>query len=91
MQFVSAPSGHQTAAALKAEIEKLQVQIMADHQLKFRANPEPQQAEKLLTELLEMTADLMGAREAIARLNGKLIALRSQRSSCPWWLRMLTG
>ena len=41
------------------EIARLE-RVMADHQLEFRANPEPQQAEKLLTKLLEMTADPNG-------------------------------
>jgi hypothetical protein len=96
-QFNQAAEGPPIATALKAGIEKWQVEIarlervMADHQLKFRSNPEPQQAEKLMTELLEMTADLMAAREAITRLKGELSALRALRSSYPWWWRMMIG
>ena len=96
-QFVSVPSGHRTATSLKVEIEMLQVEIarlealVASHQSEFRAALDRDRVERLMAELLRMTADLMSAREAVARLKGELTALRSWRSSHPWWLRMLTG
>jgi predicted RNase H-like nuclease (RuvC/YqgF family) len=96
-QFVSAPSGHRTAISLKAEIERLQVEIMrlealmASHQTEFRATRERDRAEQLMAELLRTTADLISAREAVARLKGELTALRSLRSSRPWWWQMLMG
>jgi predicted nucleic acid-binding Zn-ribbon protein len=96
-QFVSACSEHRTATSLKAEIEMLQVEItrletlMASHQSEFPAALNRDQMEQLMAELLRITADLMSAREAVARLKGELTALRSLRSSRPWLLRMLTG
>ena len=98
-QFIHA-TGEQpvTATALKAKIEVLEVEIaklealIADHQTEFRAAPiERDQAEQRLADLLRMTADLMSAREAVARLAGELSALRSFRSLRPWWWRMLAG
>jgi hypothetical protein len=86
-----------TAFALKAKIELLQAEIakverlMADHQTEFRTTQERDRAEHLMAELLRMTVDLMSAREAAARLAGELSALRSTRSSRPWWWRMLAG
>ncbi len=45
---------------------------------------ERDRADKLMAELLRMTADAMGAKEAAARLEGELSALRSR----PWWKRL---
>jgi predicted RNase H-like nuclease (RuvC/YqgF family) len=85
-----------TATALKASIEVLQAEIanlealMAAHQTEFRTSHlERDRAEQLLADLLRMTADLMSAREAAARLAGELSSLRSMRASRPWWSRML--
>ena len=98
-QFIDAP-GEQptTATALKGKIEVLQVEIaklealIADQQSAFRAaHIERDQAELRLADLLRMTADLMSARESVARLAGELSALRSTRSLRPWWWRMLAG
>jgi predicted RNase H-like nuclease (RuvC/YqgF family) len=96
--FIGAPGEHEaTATALKAKIEKLQGEIakletlMASHQTEFRATLERDRAEQLMAELLRMTADLMSARETVTRLKGELTALRSLRSSRPWWWRMLGG
>ena len=96
--FTGAPAGRRaTATAIKAEIEMLQAEIakleavVASRQTGFWAVSERVQAERLLAELLRMTADLMAAREAAARLEGELTALRHQRSSRPWWWRMLAG
>jgi hypothetical protein len=96
-QFVSASSGYRTATSLKAEIEMLEAGIakletlMASHQSEFWSALDHDRVEQLMAELLRITADLMSAREAVARLKGELTALRSWRSSHPWWLRMLTG
>jgi hypothetical protein len=38
-----------------------------------------------MVELLRMTADAMSAKEAAARLEGELAALRAR----PWWRRMV--
>ena len=96
--FTPAPAGHRaTATAIKAEIEMLQARIanleavVASRQAAFWAVSEREQAERLLAELLRMTADLMSAREAAARLEGELTALRHRRASRPWWWRMLAG
>ena len=97
-QFITASSEHRTATSLKAEIEMLEAGIarletlMASHQSEFSAALDrDDRVEQLMAELLQMTADLMSAREAVARLKGELTALRSWRSSHPWWSRMLTG
>ena len=96
--FTRAPAGRRaTATAIKAEIEMLQTQIakleavVASRRAEFWAASERERAERLLAELLRMTADLMAAREAAATLEGELTALRHQRSSRPWWWRMLAG
>jgi predicted RNase H-like nuclease (RuvC/YqgF family) len=98
-QFMDA-AGEQptTATALKAKIELLHVEIaklealIADQQTEFRAvHIGRDQAERRLADLLRMTADLMSAREAVARLSGELSALRSIRSLRPWWWRLLAG
>jgi hypothetical protein len=75
---------------LEAGIARLET-LMTSHQSEFRAEIDRDRVEQLMAELLRMTADLMSAREAVARLKGELTALRSWRSSHPWWLRMLTG
>jgi hypothetical protein len=74
----------------QAEIAKLEA-LTAGHQMEFRTLVERDRAEQLMAELLRMTADLMSAREAAARLEGELTALRSWRSSRPWWWRVLAG
>jgi hypothetical protein len=95
----AAPSGARRASAakLKAEIEMLQAKIaeleglVADRRTAFHAAGERDRAERLLAELLRMTADLMSARESSARLEGELNELRAQRNQRPWWWRLLTG
>jgi hypothetical protein len=95
----AAPSGARgaPAAKLKAEIEMLQAKIaeleglVADRRTAFHAAGERDRAERLLAELLRMTADLMSARESSARLEGELNKLRAQRNQRPWWWRLLTG
>jgi hypothetical protein len=96
--FIYATGGQlTTATALKKKMELLQAEIanlesaMVGHQTEFRTTQERDRAEHLMADLLRMTADLMSAREAAARLAGDLTALRSIRSSRPWWWRMLAG
>ena len=46
---------------------------------------ERDRAESLLVELLKATAHTMAAKEATARLEGELAALRAR----PWWKRLV--
>ena len=93
----AADAGPTTATAIKARIRLVQVEIanletlVARRQAEFRATHECEQAEKLMAELLRLTAELMSAREVAARLNGELTALRALRALRPWWWRMLTS
>jgi hypothetical protein len=81
---------------LQAKVEMLQAEIAgleaaaAGHRADFER--ERDRAEKLMAELLKATADLMAAkadtataREASARLEGELTAIRAR----PWWRRLL--
>ena len=91
-----APAGHQAVTGpLKAKIETLQaelakVEAMATgHRADFER--ERDRADKLMAELLKMTAetlraelDAMTAKEATARLEGELAALKAR----PWWRRL---
>jgi hypothetical protein len=95
-KFIRAADGRPTTAtAIKARIRLVQVEIakletlVARRQAEFRATIERERAEQLMAELLRLTADLMSAREATARLEGDLGALRALRASRPWWWRML--
>ena len=78
-----------TATAIKARIRLVQVEIanletlVAQRQAEFRAAHEREQAERLMAELLRLTADLMSARDAAARLEGDLGALRALRALRP--------
>jgi RNase P protein component len=97
-QFIYTADGQPTTAtALKAKIEMLQAEIgklevlVAGHQAEFRAAVERNRAERLIADLLRMTADLMSAQDAGARLQDELTTLRSWRSARPWWWRMLAG
>ena len=74
------PGTHQTGnitvltskiEALQAEITRLEVRA-AGH----RADFERERADRLMTELLQATAETMAAKEATARLEGELAALR---------------
>ena len=83
------PAGHQAVIApLKARIEALQAELAkvealsGGHRADFER--ERDRADKLMAELLRMTADAMGAKETAARLEGQLSALRSR----PWWKRL---
>jgi chromosome segregation ATPase len=83
------PGGHQAAAtALKAKVETLQAELAkleataGGHRADFER--ERDRADKLMTELLRMTADTMTAKETAARLEGELAALKAR----PWWKRL---
>ena len=65
---------------LKAKVETLQAEIArlearaASHRADFER--ERERADRLMTELLQATAETMAAKEATARLEGELAALR---------------
>jgi hypothetical protein len=97
-QFIYTADGRpRTASALKAKLELLQAEIgklealVVGHQAEFRATVERNRAELLMADLLRMSADLMSARDAAARLQDELTTLRSWRSERPWWWRMLAA
>jgi hypothetical protein len=84
------PTGDRAiTATLKARVEALQAELAkieasaAGHRADFER--ERERAERLMAELLRATADTMVAKEAAARLDGELAALRSR----PWWRRMV--
>jgi hypothetical protein len=82
------PAGHHpVTATLKARIEALQAELAKVEALAAvqRADFERERADRLMTELLRATADTLAAKEAAARLDGELSALRSR----PWWPRMV--
>jgi hypothetical protein len=75
-------------ATLKARLEALQAELTkvealaAGHRADFER--ERERTDRLMAELLRATADTMAAKEAAARLDGELVALRSRR----WWHRL---
>ena len=70
-------------AVLKAQVGTLHAELIkaeaveADHRTNFAA--ERSRCDALIAELLKSTADLMAAKEATARLDGELVALRARR------------
>jgi hypothetical protein len=83
------PAGHQAvAAAIKAKVATLEAErarletTAAGHRADLER--ERERVEWLMVELLKLTVDAMGAKEATARLEGELAALRSR----PWWRRL---
>jgi hypothetical protein len=60
--------------ALKAEIAGLEARV-ADHRADFER--ERERADRLTVELLQATAETMAAKEATARLEGEMAALRT--------------
>jgi DNA repair exonuclease SbcCD ATPase subunit len=60
--------------ALKAEIARLETRA-ADHRADFER--ERERADRLTVELLQATAETMAAKEATARLEGEVAALRT--------------
>ena len=86
-----------TAMVIKSEMDKLRAHIgalqmlIASRQAQFRQTHDRDRGEAVMADLLQLTADLMSAREAVTRLEGDLRALRAMRLSRPWWWRMLTN
>jgi hypothetical protein len=83
------PDDHQAvAAALKARIETLEAELAklestaAGHRADFER--ERERCDRLMTEVLKTTADLMAAREVAARLAGEFEAFQAR----PWWRRL---
>ena len=66
---------------MEAERARLET-TAAGHRADFER--ERERVEWLMVELLKLTVDAMGAKEATARLEGELAALRSR----PWWRRL---
>lgn len=85
------PAGHHPVAELKARITELQAELAkleataTGHRADFER--ERERADRLVTELLKATADLMSAREVTARLEGELSALRHKPLTWWQWLR----
>ena len=54
---------------------------------------ESERADRLVTELIKMTSDMMEAKETAAKLEGELAALRStpKRETLTWWRWRRTG
>jgi chromosome segregation ATPase len=82
------PGGHQAViAALKAKIETLQAEIArleavaAGHRADFER--ERDRADRVMSELLKATSDVVAAKEATAWLEGELAALRSRSETWP--------
>ena len=73
--------GHRVVtSSLKTKMDRLQAELA-------RLEAERDQADRLMTELLKATAEMMmAAKEAAApRLKGELVVLRSR----PWWRRLV--
>jgi hypothetical protein len=67
--------------ALQAELAKVEASA-AGHRADFER--ERERFDRLMVELLRATVDAMTAKEAVARLDGELAALRAR----PWWRRL---
>jgi hypothetical protein len=82
------PADHQAVTSLKAKIETLQAElakleaVAGGHRADFEW--ERDQGQKLKAEFLKMIAVTMTAKEATARLEGELAALKAR----PWWRRL---
>ena len=83
------PAGHQAvAAAIKAKVATVEAErarletTAAGHRADFER--ERERVEWLMVEILKVTVDAMGAKEATARLEGELATLRSRS----WWRRL---
>jgi hypothetical protein len=86
-----------TVAILTARIEVLQAQLaMLEESSRGHREDyvrECERADRLVTELVKMTSDMMEAKEAAAKLEGELAARRSIPEQQPlrWWRRRRTG
>jgi hypothetical protein len=83
------PEGDQSVVAtLTARIETLEAEFTkveaaaAVHRADFER--ERDRCDRLMAEMLKMTADMMAAREAAARLASELEAFKAR----PWWRRL---
>ena len=83
------PEGDQSVVAtLTARIETLEAEFTkveaaaAVHRADFER--ERDRCDRLMAEMLKMTADMMAAREAAARLAGEFEAFKAR----PWWRRL---
>jgi hypothetical protein len=90
------PSGDRAgAAALKAKIEALQTELAkletaaAGHRADYER--ERDRADQMMTEFLKATTDLMAAKEAAARIEGELAALRGTAMPPGQVVRFLSG
>ena len=81
-------AGHQAVTSLKAKIETLEAElakletVAGGHRSDFER--ERDQGQKVMVEFLNMIAVAMAAKEASARLEGELAALKAR----PWWRRL---
>jgi hypothetical protein len=82
-------SVHRSDASLKARIEEIEAQLRnaetlaASHRAEFER--ERERCDRLTLELMRAAIETMNAKEAAARLEGELTALRSR----PWWRRLV--
>src|SRR5262245_9357775 len=83
------PRGDHAVTALKAKVEALQAELakLGTTAAGHRADFERDRADRMVTELLKATADLMAAREVTARMEGEIAALRPKPMSWWRWLR----
>jgi len=85
------PRGDHAVTSLKAKIEMLEAELAklettaAGHRADFER--ERDRADRLMTEMLKATAELMTAREVTARLEGEVAALRPKPMTWWRWLR----
>jgi glutamine synthetase adenylyltransferase len=85
------PGNNPINVLLKARVEELQDALVkveataASHRADFER--ERERFDRLMVELLRATVDTSTAREAVARLEHELAALRSR----PWWRRMISA
>ena len=83
------PAGHQAITPLKAKIETLEAElakleaVAGGHRSDFER--ERDQGQKVMVEFLNMIAVAMAAKEATARLEGELAAMKAR----PWWRRLV--
>jgi hypothetical protein len=86
-----------TVAILTARIEVLQTQlVMLEESSRGHREDyvrECERADRLVTDLVKMTSDMMEAKETAAKLEGELAALRStpKRETLTWWRWRRTG
>jgi hypothetical protein len=77
----SSPDDHAAVAVLTAKVEALQAEL-AKAEANFVA--ERGRCDALMAQLMKATGELMAAKEAAARLDGELAALKAR----PWWKRL---